>query len=158
MAKQNIPLRPLQDQVDAITPIVCYVTDGDGQTITEYTDTTVDFTQVSVDTAGSWDTTNNQYECPVDGLYQISCAVNFSAAISGDIQLRITKDGAAIGQVVRLDVGANMSTMLPAVIADCSSGDILKTQVYFREGSDTGDTKTLSTSAARCYMSIVKIN
>jgi len=83
------------------------------QSISANTNTRINFDTLLYDTGGNFNTTNNTYTCPKDGVYAINLTVRFNGGGSGDRRLALigtTNEETAVGK--------SSSTVLTATSTD----------------------------------------
>lgn len=109
-----------------------------------------------LDANGNWDTGTNEYTCPEDGLYRISCYIEWtSAAGGGNRKLFLTTSG-SIGSLVLGDdrnVGTNRVFQGSSVLVPLNATDTLYAAAL-QDSGGANDITSMTDGASTTYMTV----
>lgn len=130
-----------------------YAYNSSAQTLTDVTWTRVTLPNTLFDTCGDFNTTNNRFVAPVNGIYSFTTVLNFSTntASSGYVYADVRKNGTTQyytfgmrldGQIISNDTQINGSVLLPL-----DADDYIEMGAYQDVASGSP-----ALTAGRCYL------
>jgi len=120
----------------------CRVTLGADQSLSAGSISQLQFDTKLLDTGANFDTTNNQWTCPKDGLYSVNLQVRFTGGSSGDQRTAVVGSGSSAtpsleGSFARHNSSSSGDSLSTSTINKYNQGDIIAGYAGNANSSDT---------------------